>query len=169
MAYTVKTRVGGVVTLGLHLVKDGVGIVDQAPTVELRRLSDNTYFNWAALVAPFWVASGGTREGALPATLYLPGLYSRAWDQSVYDDQERDYLVIYRNTGIYAVQEIEIQSFTFEWADDCELVRKLLANKTLLRKFTDAHYQQFSYDDDGSVLKTDDITIVGADEKREPV
>ena len=167
MASTVQRLAGDTVELGVHLTKDGSGVTGQTPTVELRRPRDGRYFNWAATVAPYWVTTGGLREFVLPEKSWLPGFYSRKWDQKLYDGGvKEDYVAIYRNTDPeYPVEEMENLQFNFL---DLILVRKLLSNETVLRKITDWHWEQETKDDDGSVLRTDDITVVGSEERRRP-
>lgn len=171
MAQTTKNRVGSTIVLGLHLAKHGIGVTGQHPTVELRRVSDSKYFDWAAIIDPFWVVSGGTRLGTLPEAAYLPGLYQRQWAQGDFDTGPQDYLLVFRNVGPdYAVEEVEVQSFTFEWADDVEFLRKVLTNKTVLEMLSPTHYRQRFFDNDkATVIKTDDIVVVGAEETREPI
>ena len=163
-------RIGSTVPLSLHLLYRGRPVTGESPTVELRRLSDGLYFDFSAAQAPFWIDSGGMREGQLAEVVWLPGLYLRQWDHSFYDNGTPGlYAAIYRNPDPRFVERVEYVEFTFEWYKDAILSRKLLSNKSELTEISATQYQHRWFDDDGTTeLLTHNITKSGNVEKREP-
>jgi hypothetical protein len=170
MAVTINVRVGDTVPLGVQLVEDGTGVTGLSPTVELRRLSDEAYFDWTGLS---WVTVGGTRETVLVEKTWLPGLYLLPWDQQTYDGgNEERYVAIYRNTvAPYEFNIVEIYHFDYTWAADAELTQKLVgAKKTTLERINANEYEFVTFDDDKTtVIRTERLTNVPPVETREDV
>ena len=170
MAETIYSVVNDRVVLGLHLTKDGVSIEGQTPTVEIRRLTDGRYLNFAAVAPPYWITTGGTREKTLLPKSYLGGLYTFTFDQQVYDPGSRaTYVAIYRNTDpLYLVEETEFYAFTFEWERTIDYIRKLLENNSFVEMLSDTQVRHTWLDDNGTdPLLKHKITKVGAIESRE--
>ena len=170
MASNTLAKAGDTVYLALQLLNQGAPITGQHPTVEIRRLRDGRYLNWAATVAPWWITVGGQKERLLVEKSWLPGLYQIPWEQNGYDSGPEKYLIVYRNVSVdWPVEEIEYLTFTFEWAPDVTLIRKLLANKSVLKILSETAATHQWYEDDGvTPLIKHDITILGDEETREP-
>ena len=170
MSETIYSVVNDKVVLGLHLVEDGASVIGQSPTVELRRLRDGRYFDFAAVAAPFWKTTGGSKEQSLAAKSYLPGLYTHTWDQSIYDPDAREqYVAIYRNTDPdYLVEIVEFHHFTFEWEAVITYMRKLMENNSFVEMLSDTQVRHTWFDDDGTTpLLKHKLTKSGAFETRE--
>jgi len=170
MSETVYSVVGDSVVLGIHLVEDGSGVLGQTPTLEIRRLSDGRYFDFAAVAAPYWKTTGGSKEKTLVAKTWLPGLYSHTWAQGTADpDARRTYAMIFRNTDPNYLAEVsEFHSFTFEWEKDITFMRKLMENNSFVEQLSDTRVDHTWMDNDGTtpILKHK-ITKAGAFETRE--
>ncbi len=119
MAGTITNVVNGKANIALRMVEDGSGVAGMSPTVEIRRLSDGKYFDWDASAAPFWKTSGGSRETRLLERSWLAGLYTKTWDQSLFDpDSIQTYATIARNTAPgYEIELVEYHSFIIDWAE----------------------------------------------------
>lgn len=172
MAETIYSVVDDSVVLGLHLVEEGAGVAGQTPTLEIRRLRDGRYLDFAAVSAPYWKTSGGSKEKTLVPKSYLPGLYTWTFDQSVYDPGVREsYVAIYRNAGPdYPVEITEFHDFTYEWEKDVKFIRDLLENNSMVEEISDNEVHHTWYADNGTdeVLKHK-ITKAGAIESREKI
>jgi hypothetical protein len=106
----------------------------------------------------------------------VTGFYSFDFDPSVYDETSaEEYTAFYRNDstdyGVYLAENILYQDSSTE--DSIEttvnLLRKVLTNKTVLRKLGIGQFEQEFYDDDGTtVIRTDDIVKSGNEETRTP-
>ena len=83
------------------IIREGaIGIIGQSPTIEIRRKSDNKYFDW---ISNLFVNSGGQKENILPSAAYQDGVYESEWNPRSYGEKnEETYILLYRNTGDYA-------------------------------------------------------------------
>ena len=172
MAETVYSVVGDSIVMGLHLTEDGSSVVGQTPTLEIRRLRDGRYLDFAAVSAPYWKTSGGSKEKTLVAKSYLPGLYTFTFNQETYDPEAREtYVAIYRNTDpVYGVELTEFHSFTWEWEKDVTFIRKLLENNSFVEMLTESLVEHTWFDTDGSTpILRHKITKAGAFESREKI
>jgi hypothetical protein len=147
MSYIEKT-VGDSVVLGVVLTKNGAPLTGLAPTLELRRGSDDKYFDFAASVPPYWLSSGGAQTLVLPEVSWLPGYYRWTFDQGLYDSGQNEYTAIYRNGSPYSMLDIEIIAFSNEFTIDVSLIRKMLTNKQKLKAVSATHMEHTVYDDD---------------------
>jgi len=111
MSYIVNS-VNSKVMTGVMIKEYGVGITGLTPTVEIRRISDSKYFDFAAVGEPYWLSTGGQRERTLPPAPWFDGLYQWEFDQSVYDQDKIDtYEILYRNDSPYKLVATELMSF----------------------------------------------------------
>jgi hypothetical protein len=168
VANYISKGVGDKVTLGVLVVKNGVGMSGLIPTLELRRNSDGAYFNFAAVAAPWWVTSGGQRELVLAESSWQDGYYTWEFDQSLYDpDAVREYTAFYRSLAPNAFIENEVVSFgNF----DLRFIRQILANEQDLENVGPSQFRHTVFDDNGaaggvSVLRQD-VALVGNTEQR---
>ena len=166
MSYISKT-VDDSATLSLLLTKSANPVTGLSPTAEVRRASDDLYLDWAAIVAPYWVSSGGQREKAMPEKAWQGGYYSVEFDQSVYDPGVvEEYFVIYRNASPYKVLETETIAFSVPFdpglAANMHRIIQHLENDQDLRKIAAGHFFHKVYDDNGAQGGTG-VTIHEAD------
>ncbi len=117
MSATISNIVNGVADVSLRMEEDNSGVTGQLPTLEIRRISDGRYFDWDAVSAPYWKTSGGVKETRLIERTWLPGLYTKSWDQSIYDPNSvQTYAMIARNAVQgYELEVVEYHSFKLSY------------------------------------------------------
>lgn len=167
-------RVGDTKLLWLLLVESGNGVGGQSPTLEIRRNRDWYYIDFDTNT---FVDTGGRREEDMPEQVDTTGFYTFDFTPENYGETDREtYTIFYRNDsteyGVLHAEEITFETYgnvTDDVYATMEFLRKILTNKTILRKLGIEHYKQFFYDDDNTtIIKTDDITLVNNDEIRDP-
>lgn len=169
MAESSLYTVGSKIPLAVHLLDRGVPVPGAVVSVELRRLRDGRYLDWAAPAAPFWKTSGGVKEQPLPEKSWKTGLYQVMWDQSVYDIAAESYTAVYRVTSPVVLDNVEFITFSMEWGVDVEFILKLLKNKSILETVTEQEATHTWYDDDNaSEILKHRIREIGNQEIREP-
>jgi len=112
MSTYITKFVGESVTLGVVLTSGGLPISGESPTLEIRRTSDNKYFDFSAVSAPYWISVGGLKEGFLTETSYQQGFYTYLFDHALYGDDEPEFRVIYRNPDPYPLLIVEVMGFS---------------------------------------------------------
>jgi len=110
-AYITKFT-GESATLGTVITANGIPVSGESPTLEIRRTSDDLYFDFSAVSAPFWVSSGGVKEGLLVEASYQQGFYTYIFDHATYGDDEHEFRVLYRNSAPYPLLIVEVMSFS---------------------------------------------------------
>lgn len=171
--YQSIAQLGQTKILWLLLTEDGHGVTSQGPTIEIRRNRDWYYIDFDT---NSFVDIGGRREEPLAEHLDTTGFYSYDFSPPTFDEtQQETYTMFYRNDsteyGVMVAEEIYYQDSTA--TDDIyttvEMLRKLLTNKTILRKLGIGQMEQEFFDDDGAtIIKTDDIVKSGNEEIRTP-
>lgn len=142
---------GATVRLYLDIVAAGAGVISQTPTIAIRRVADNRWFQ----------ASDGTWQSTIVQndmtqldSVNLPGRYYFDFDQTLDDeDESSEYIVRKTNTGANARTEYEdlvfgplpaaaapelcsVQGSVF--TAQGEPVRNVLVQATLVPTFLDA-------------------------------
>jgi hypothetical protein len=171
MSYIDKT-VGDSVVLGVVLTKNGAPLTGLLPTLELRRGSDDKYFDFSASMAPYWLSTGGSQTIVIPEVSWLPGYYRWTFDQGMYDAGPNEYTAIYRNVSPYSMMDIEIVNFANEFTLDVSLIRKMLTNKQTLKSVSATHMEHKVFDDDKVTeiyAASLDLDNLNATETRDPV
>ena len=115
MDNTIIRAMGVVHPLELMVTSEGSGISGLSPTLEIRKPSDGTYFDFSAVAAPYWVSSGGAQTMVLPEVSYLPGMYRYEFDSSVPDYgivTGTELMFIAKNGGGYPL--VLVESVIFE-------------------------------------------------------
>ena len=117
MSSTILNVVNEKVYITIKLEEDSVGLPGMSPMLELRRLSDGNYFDWTPGATTFWKTSGGTQAIAMLHKVWRPGLYVRAWDQSLYDpDAVETYVACVTNSiSGYEIESEELHSFQLSY------------------------------------------------------
>ena len=103
---------GEQVTLGVVLTSNGAPVSGQTPTLEFRRTSDDKYFDFSAVISPFWISVGGTKEGLLVETSYQQGFYAYVFDHALHGEDENEFRVIYRNPNPFPLLIVEVVGFS---------------------------------------------------------
>lgn len=169
-----SSQIGDVKILWLLLTEYNIGVHGEAPTVEIRRDRDWNYIDFDT---NSFVDIGGRREEDLAEHLDNTGFYTFDFDPTTYDETSREtYTVFYRNDsteyGVYLAEEVPFEdtsSSVAELLDDIAFLRKMLTNKTVLRKLGIGQFEQEFYDDDSTaIIRTDDIVKVSDEETRTP-
>lgn len=163
-------RQNSVTYLSLSIKDNHVGVMGESPTVEIREMSTDRYFDFASDgTTPYWIDSGGRRAEPLLEKPWKAGLYSLEWDTSLYQlPADSTYAILFRNTSPkYTLDETGFIVITFSWADDVILTRKMTENKSVLTHVSENEATHEWYDDDGNtVLRKHRITVVGDTERR---
>jgi len=150
-------------TMQLLMTKDGLGITGQTPTVEIRRLSDGLYLDHDAVTTPYWVSSGGTKEKALTESTDTDGLYYIVFDPTAVNSSGKDqYNFIVRNTGTYALEDIEHIIYERIPTDSVDLMLDMLAylykiNRNRLKIDKTANTLTYYDDDQTTPLRVFDL------------
>lgn len=167
-------QLGDTKLLWLLLTEDGLGVSGQFPTVEIRRNRDWYYIDFDTTS---FVDVGGVRERALYEHLDSTGFYSVEFDPMDFNEtQAETYTIFYKNDStdypVYIVEEVvfeDIKAVQQATGETIEFLRKILSNKTILRKLGIGQFEQEFYDDDStSLIKVDDIVKISNEEIRTP-
>jgi len=108
MSQTIVRSLGKVHPLEVAVKNAGVPVSGLTPQLEIRRMVDNTYFDFGASGLPYFVSSGGTPLFTMPESLVIPGLYRYEFNSTgkgLVTGDELTFLA--KNTGIKPFYETE--------------------------------------------------------------
>jgi len=108
MSQTIVRHLGKVHPVEVTVKNAGSPVSGLTPTLEIRRMSDEKYFDFGAVAAPWFIDSGGTKQLTLSESTNVPGLYRYEFDSEAAELVTGDELsFIVQNTGANAFYETE--------------------------------------------------------------
>jgi len=169
MAQSTYKNIGESSHLGVLIVKEGVGIVGEAPTIEIRRSRDNAYLDFSATADPFFVSSGGQQKLPLAPSASQDGLYEYQFNpQDANEELTENYTVLYENVSTeYPILDFETLNYSAELIDRLAFIRKILDNNQTLSRVSNIEAVNIVFDDDGTTPVSEHrIELSGNDEIR---